>query len=298
MKILVIGDAILDKYTEVVSTRMSPENPDVKVYDVVNEYTKPGGALNVAANLASLTGFPVHLSAIISQENADWLEREYNVHQVQELCSPTDEPLIKDRVSDLSANAQVCRIDHRQWFSSNSREWFKRKFEQNAELLQAFDCIVVSDYNKGTVEQPVLDALKQAHCPVFVDTKQVDLAKWAGIPECVVKINTPEHARCENASKVSHLIVTRGSYGASYHHGGRARDLLGSPVENADSVGAGDTYLAGLVDGYVYHGLSIHEAMRHADRVARASVRKKGTSIVTPTDLEKELRHDDHGHAR
>ena len=298
--ILVIGDALIDRYTHAVSTRQSPEDPHAAIWDVVERAECPGGCLNVAANLASLANTPTYLSAIVQHERRNWLRHKYNVHEVEELCSTTMEPLTKERLIDSETGLQILRIDNRATFTGGSIEDFETQYARNSRLLDAFDAIVVSDYCKGTITDRIVAHLETVHCPVFVDTKLEDLSVWRRIKECFVKINGREYSRCSNPETVN-LIVTHGAQGAVYYPKSDEESsftVQGSNVDESDCIGAGDAYLAGLVDGYVSKGLWIDLAMRHADLVARASVRKPGTSIVTPTDVEQEIWYDHYGHAR
>jgi bifunctional ADP-heptose synthase (sugar kinase/adenylyltransferase) len=296
--ILVIGDALIDKYVYAVNTRRSPEDTNAAIWDVLRRVECPGGCLNVAANLASLTSEPVYLSAIVQQDTRNWLKEHYNIQPVEELCATTSAPLTKERLIDSELGNQVLRIDNRTTFTNEAIEAFENQFKRHSNLLAAFDAIVISDYCKGTITDRIVAYLESIHCPVFVDTKFENLAVWDQIKECYVKINGPEYVGCRNPESVN-LIVTHGSEGSVYYpqDGSPCFAVHGSQVSKADCIGAGDAYLAGLVDGYVAQSLPIDLAMLHADLVARASVRQFGTSIVTQTDVEQEIWNDYHGHA-
>jgi D-beta-D-heptose 7-phosphate kinase/D-beta-D-heptose 1-phosphate adenosyltransferase len=295
MNILVIGDALIDKYTYATPTRPSPEADGAWVYDVDKEWECPGGGLNVAANLASLLNQEIFYSGIVDADRRSWLQYNYRLRDVYELCSTTFAPLIKQRLIDQKTGKQLLRLDNRQRFTNGSIADLDTLYARDGDVLTAYDCIVVSDYCKGTVTDRVLRAIKEhATCPVFVDTKREDLSVFADIDNCIVKINLQEYGRCENEETVD-LIVTQGGNGAHYYPKQLmqcAFSVQGKPIKDADTTGAGDAYLAGLVIGYLQSGLDIEMAMRKADLVARASVRKQGTTIVRITDIEEEMWND------
>lgn len=302
---LVIGDAIIDRYTYANKARVSPEDNSIYVYDTVEKTQAPGGGLNVAASIAKLSGEQVYLSAIIGHNHRQWLKNKYHVQCIESLCSTTYYPLIKNRLIDSVTHKQVLRIDDQKEFSHGSIYEMERNYGNKCELLSSFDCIVVSDYCKGTITPLIIRYLENLTCPIFVDTKKHDLGIWRNIRNCYVKINEAEWAKATNTNAVN-LIVTHGPNGATYHPKfWREEDILiggtnisGNPVPNANVIGAGDAYLAGLVIGQMKHSMPIIESMRYADAAARASVRKFGTALVDSQDVQKELNNDDYRHFR
>ena len=176
------------------------------------------------------------------------------------------------------------RIDYGKSFTETDISSFEETFDEFKDSLHDYQTVVISDYNKGTVGQPVLDALKAFSGSIFVDTKKPDLDLWNCLPNCIVKINANECINSTGGSQLK-LIVTMGAKGAVFlDKGAQQFQVPAVPVSDADTVGAGDSYLSGLVDGYLY-SKEISTAMRCAELVARASVQKKGTGIVHARDI-------------
>ena len=151
MKILLVGDNGIDQYQYGTVTRISPEAP-VPVVNYTHTDTRPGMAANVRDNLEQLG-----------------CEVEF-VHGVK-TC-------IKTRVIDSRTKQHLVRIDQ----DSPSRAV---KIDYNN--IDQYNAIVVSDYNKGSVEYETIEHLRKNYRgPIFVDTKKTDLARFEG---CFVKIN-------------------------------------------------------------------------------------------------------------
>jgi D-beta-D-heptose 7-phosphate kinase/D-beta-D-heptose 1-phosphate adenosyltransferase len=115
----------------------------------------------------------------------------------------------------------------------------------DTDMTDAYDAVVISDYNKGTINYELMEEIiATVRCPVFIDTKKTDLARLQG---AWVKINELEYSKLK--SECTGLVVTRGAKGASViHHG---IDCAAPGVEVADVTGAGDTFLAAFAYQYI-----------------------------------------------
>lgn len=237
-KILLIGDSCYDEYHLGTVTRISPEAP-VPIFDLESTVIKRGMAYNVYNNLVNL-GAKVDIIT-------EFRER-------------------KHRYIDNKTGQQLIRIDE------------KGKAEQvdtSEESLNNYDAAVVSDYNKGFIEEGDIKELRQKFDgPIFVDTKKKDLSQFDG---CFVKINQYEYEQAECLT--DELIITYGSKKVEYKN----RTYLPPSVETHDVCGAGDTFLAGLVFKYL-DTYSIDQAIKFAMQAAAITVQHRG--VYAPTIKE------------
>ena len=229
-RILLIGDDCLDEYQYGVVERLSPEAP-VPVFKFQRKDQKPGMAANVYQNLMNLG---CKVNRIFGNQSK------------------------KTRLIDLKSKQHIVRIDE---------DLISKPLVIEPDLLQDYDAIVVSDYNKGTVSYETLENLQNVFSgPIFVDTKKTELDR---MNKCIVKINTPEFMASK--SKCEELIVTAGEQGA-YYKGTRYPAM---PVEVADVCGAGDTFLAALTYKYLQTN-SIEQSIPFAIRAASITVQHLG----------------------
>ena len=154
MKILVIGDAILDHYIYGTSNRMSPEDKTIPVYDAGHEEVRLGGCLNVAANIKSITAkendVEVYLLSVFSEFTGEMLRQREIITDISCISewhkegrlSPSHAELIKTRLIDQKTQKQFVRIDNRLRYKSQDIEVFESTL---ASITDTFDAIVVSD---------------------------------------------------------------------------------------------------------------------------------------------------------
>ena len=242
MRILLIGDNGVDQYQYGTVTRISPEAP-VPVVNYTHTVTKPGMAANVKDNLEQL-GCTVDF-----------------VHGIK-TC-------IKTRVIDSRTKQHLVRIDQ----DSPSRAV---KIDYNN--INQYNAIVVSDYNKGSVDYDTIENLRyRYHGPIFIDTKKTDLARFEG---CYVKINQVEYEAAKTFP--SELIVTLGRDGAKY----KEHTISAPQVEAFDVCGAGDTFLSALAYNYVL-SQDILQAIRFAIRASSITVQHIGVYSPTLEEIEQ-----------
>lgn len=283
MKILVVGDAILDHYIHGSVNRQSPEDRTIPVVDIDREEHRLGGCLNVAANIRSISpGTDVFLSSVFSRFTGKILEKKGILSDAScvmdersaGVLKPSPRELVKTRVVDANGK-HIVRIDNKLRYDNADIELFKSTFPGD---LDSYDAIVVSDYNKGLVNGFTLQKLKGYKGEVFVDTKQKDLSPWKNF---IVKINQKEYREAENWHDLKRLIVTMGEDGAFLSDPGMW--FHGEKIESPDVIGAGDVFLAGLVVSYM-ENKDLHKAINFANMVAAKSVKQKGTTEVSLYD--------------
>jgi bifunctional ADP-heptose synthase (sugar kinase/adenylyltransferase) len=139
--------------------------------------------------------------------------------------------------------------------------------------------VVVSDYNKGSVEYETIDDIRANFAgPIFVDTKKTDLARLDG---CYVKINRMEYEAAKTFP--TELIVTLGKDGVRY----KGHEISTPPVEAFDVCGAGDTFLAALACEYI-QSKEILKAINFAVKAASVTIQHVGVYSPTLEEIERE----------
>ena len=231
--ILLIGDAGNDVYTYGYVNRISPEAP-VPVFQPHYTINHDGMAGNVRKNLEALGCTVNFLHGEVSKKN---------------------------RLIDHRSKQQLLRIDH---------DVESKPITFETAIPPVYDAIVVSDYNKGTVDyQLIEDLVKEVNVPVFVDTKKTDLARLAG---CYIKINALEKSRATSLPDSDHLIVTHGGNGAEWNGWVYPAEIAGDVT---DVCGAGDTFLASLVYQFLVTN-SMPDAIKFANKASAVTVQHVG----------------------
>ena len=240
-QILLIGDNGIDQYQYGTVSRISPEAP-VPIINYTNTVTKPGMAANVKDNLEKL-GCDVEF-----------------VHGLK--------TSVKTRIIDSKSKQHLLRIDQDQP---------SKPVKINMPLDQ-YDAIVVSDYNKGSVEYETIENLRKVYSgPIFVDTKKSDLARFEG---CFVKINQVEYEA--SRTHPTDLIVTLGRDGVRY----KGYEIKAPQVEAFDVCGAGDTFLSALTFEYI-RTKDILKAIEFATAAAGVTIQHVGVYSPTLTEIEQ-----------
>lgn len=243
MKILLVGDNGVDQYQYGTVDRISPEAP-VPVINYTNTVTKPGMAANVLDNLRKL-GCDVTF-----------------VHGTK--------TSVKTRIIDSKSKQHLLRIDQDQ---------HSLPVELERGMLGDYDAVVVSDYNKGSIEYETIEQIRNDFTgPIFVDTKKTNLHRFEG---CFVKINRLEWESAKTFP--TELIVTLGKDGVRY----KEHAISTPPVEAFDVCGAGDTFLAALAFEYV-QSRDILKSINFAVKAASVTIQHVGVYSPTLAEIERE----------
>jgi D-beta-D-heptose 7-phosphate kinase/D-beta-D-heptose 1-phosphate adenosyltransferase len=292
---------MLDEYWFGDTARISPEAP-VPVVRARAAEQRPGGAANVALNVAAL-GARCVLAAVIGQdERGDRLTRALEQRGVRcELVrSPTLPTIHKLRV--LARSQQLLRIDAEQSLSACADD-FGAVF---AKLVRQADAVILSDYAKGTLSRvaELIAAARSAAIPVFIDPKGTDFKRYRGAHaltpnraefEAVVGpcadeadlLRKGEALRGELELQV--LLVTRGEHGMTlFEQGAEPVTLPAQAREVFDVTGAGDTVIA-LLGAGVAAGLPAADAAALANLGAGIVVGKIGVATVSRSELTHAL---------
>ena len=302
VRVLVAGDVMLDRYWFGATGRISPEAP-VPVVHVRDTEERPGGAGNVAVNLASLgvqctllgiTGDDAAAAALIASMQQRGVRCELT--RLKQAATIT-----KLRV--LSRHQQLIRVDFEETFGSFSAPPLLAQFERTlGEALVA----ILSDYGKGSLAgaEQLIAAARKAGKPVLVDPKGRDFAKYRGATAITPNLAELEAVVGECADEAAivrkgeilrsdlglqALLVTRGEHGMTLLEAGHtALHLPTQALEVADVTGAGDTVIALFAAGLAA-GLGFADAAALANFAAGLVVAKLGSASVTPAELRLAL---------
>ncbi|MCL4150466.1 UNVERIFIED_CONTAM: hypothetical protein GTU68_015169, partial [Idotea baltica] len=251
---------MLDSFYHGKVNRISPEAP-VPIVNIERVEDLPGGAANVAMNIASL-GASCKISGITGQDlAADTLVQRLNSVGVDCAFHRADnrDTIIKRRV--ISNHQQLLRMDFEKTFETE--EWQALKAIV-APLMATSKIIVLSDYNKGTLADPGywIQLAKQHGVPVLVDPKGSDFSKYRGADlitpnmtefEAIVGKITSEDDLIKKAQSllaeldIKAILVTRSEHGMSLIRPNQpAFHLPAIAKEVSDVTGAGDTVISTL----------------------------------------------------
>jgi D-beta-D-heptose 7-phosphate kinase/D-beta-D-heptose 1-phosphate adenosyltransferase len=299
IRVLVVGDLMLDQYWDGATVRISPEAP-VPVVNVADINNRLGGAGNVANNLAVLGATVTLLAYVGKDDSADLVlqllkERKINHHVLKLDGYPTIKKL---RI--LSRNQQLIRLDTEKVFAKIDQTKLLDHFTQ---AINDSDVVILSDYAKGTILDPqaFIQIAKSKHIPVIVDPKR-DFAAYRN-----ANVVTPNFKELQDVVGICHterdivkkgralmkannfeaLIITRGSDGMTVIPAD-APDihLPACSGEVYDVTGAGDTVVAAIAVALAKKVKTI-DAARFANLAASIVVGKIGTSTVSLSELQK-----------
>lgn len=186
MHVMIIGDVMIDAYTEGVVERMSPEAP-VPVLDVRKRYNRLGGAANVALNIKALGAEPYICSVIGNDMKGKkflQLLDENNLetkHIAQSDCRSTT---LKERI--ICNGKQMLRIDQEDTFDLTDEEQQQLiTIISKALKSEKIDCIILQDYNKGVLTKSLIETIitlaKKGNIPVVVDPKKKNFLAYKNV---------------------------------------------------------------------------------------------------------------------
>jgi len=303
-RVLIIGDVMLDRYWHGATSRISPEAP-VPVVKIGKVDERPGGAGNVALNIANLGSEVTLLSVRGEDEAGTTLENKLQQAGVQchFITLPDLPTIMKLRV--LSQHQQMIRLDFESALADHMPQ--DLLLEKFTALLSSVDVVVISDYGKGSLGKNIPSLIATAKAQnkrVLVDPKSLDFSHYHGAS--VITPNLKEFeavvGHCTSHSElikkglallkahdIGSLIVTRGEEGMTlispdfpgFHIPARAREIF-------DVTGAGDTVIAVLAAAMAA-SQPIQDAMMIANTAAAVAVSKMGTATVSAFEIQQEM---------
>lgn len=297
-KVLIVGDLMLDRYWSGGTGRISPEAP-VPVVNVSGSEDRPGGAANVAINVATLGAKVTLLGMCGHDENARILKEKLSSFDIN--CEffevPERDTITKLRV--MSRNQQLLRLDFEKSFADVDKSALLTTFNQ---ALDDVDIVILSDYAKGCLSDPqsLIRAAKQKGKKVIVDPKGSDFGKYANatlitpnVAELYAVVGEQDNEQSLVASAQSlkaslsldGLLLTRSEDGMTLFETGEDEFHLPAKAKEVyDVTGAGDTVVSTLAVALASR-LPMQAACVLANLAASVVVGKLGTSTVTNTEL-------------
>ncbi len=298
-KILVVGDVMLDRYWTGKVNRISPEAP-VPIVDITETFDKPGGAANVAKNLADF-GMDVTLVGLIGNDETS--------ESLKNLISSTNisfHPIIDTNIRTtlklrvIDQNQQLLRIDHE---DVNVSKIITNSYKDIKKLLDNCDGIVISDYDKGVVKPIIHDVIRDANdlnLMTFIDPKGNDFGVYES--STLVKPNLSEFelitGKSENSAefetngknlrerlKIKYLLVTRGKDGMTLFSEEDVQHFESIKKDVFDVTGAGDTVIS-ILSSCIIAGESVSKSVVLSNIAASLSVLKLGSTSVSQNELE------------
>ena len=307
-RILCVGDVMIDRFVSGTIKRISPESP-VPVLSFDGEKTYPGGAANVARNIAALGGVCTLIGVVGRDAQGRGLAGDLETIGVQTAFVTCSNRVTTEKTRFVAHGQHVLRVDQ-ECADPVSEETAAELVSQIADRIDDCDVLVLSDYAKGVLTDSVVReaiALARArNIPVVVDPKSKNFSRYSG-----ATVITPNSGEVEAATNINPalsdpnaaaagevalaqaksdaILITRAEKGMTLvrsgaqpvHIPGRAREVF-------DVVGAGDTAVAAL-SLVLAAGADLAEAARIANVAAGIAVGRRGTSTVSQSDLHQAL---------
>jgi len=296
-RVLVVGDAMLDRYLFGDVERISPEAP-VPVVRVTREEARLGGAANVALNVKAVGAHATLITVVGKDEPAVKLQQLLQEKGVDSILG-TDPKLytcVKLRV--IGRAQQLVRVDFE---NQPDHEILGDMLTDYARVLPQHDVVLFSDYGKGGLAHipRMIELARAAGKPVLVDPKGADYERYAG-----ATVITPNRAELtqviggwsseeqlqsraqalRESLNLNALLLTRSEEGMSlFDAAGHAR-VAAQAREVFDVTGAGDTVIA-TTAAMLACGLTLREALPIANRAGGLVVGKFGTATVSYKEL-------------
>jgi len=304
-RLLVIGDVMLDRYWHGSASRVSPEAP-VPVVQVINREDRPGGAGNVALNIAAL-GSAVRLVGVVGDDETglELLSRLKAAGVYCDFLQSEEKPTIT-KLRIISQHQQLIRLDFEKAFEASDIIGLQDKAKS---LVDDSQVMVLSDYGKGALQDIIdlIDLGRSRNIPIIVDPKGSEFTKYRG-----ATLITPNLTEFEAVMGGSHneeelvnkglrlvrelnleaILITRGEHGMTLirpdspelHLPARAQEVF-------DVTGAGDTVISVLAASMAA-GDGLADATALANLAAGLVVGKLGTAAISGPELRRAMLAD------
>lgn len=308
LKVLVIGDAILDTYVEGAPDRVSREAP-VMVFNVEEQKHQCGGSANTAINVAALGADTYYLTVLGKDANSRELTdvlKKHGVHTDFIIKDKARTTIAKKRI--IAAGHQLMRIDEGTT-TAIGEQCEKELLARIAELYASIDAIIVSDYGFGVITTNLINGIKdltqKEHKLVVVDSR--DLSRFKALKPDAVKPNYEETVKLLNIDKAienrdaqvlehskklheitgaNKVAVTLDVDGVLFFEKSKLPHRIQTvPQDNKKAIGAGDTFISAMT---LALAAKIQGAVA-ADIAAAAAavvVQKEGTVGCTNSELK------------
>jgi D-glycero-beta-D-manno-heptose-7-phosphate kinase len=296
-RVLIVGDAMLDRYLFGSVDRISPEAP-VPVVRVTREEERLGGAANVALNIKSLGAQATLITVVGHDDPARRLENLLKAQNVEVLLGRDAKLSTSVKMRVIGRAQQLLRVDFE---NPPDHEVLSEMLADFERVVADYAAVLFSDYGKGGLAHiPRMIALaRSAGKPVLVDPKGSDYWRYAGASVLtpnraelaeVIGVWSSEAQLVERAQAlrqslgIDNLVLTRSEEGMSLFDAGGHLHVPAQAREVFDVTGAGDTVIATLA-AMLAAGLSMREALPVANRAGGLVVGKFGTATVSYEEL-------------
>lgn len=296
--VLVVGDIMLDRYWYGPTQRISPEAP-VPIVKINKNEDRPGGAANVALNIASIGGRVTLAGITGDDEAATTLQTHLQAMRIDCKFDKHRDLSTITKLRVLSRNQQLIRLDFEESFSHVDKLALKNSV---SELIAQHDVLLLSDYDKGTLSdvQTLITEAKKQNTPVLVDPKGHDFSRYKGATlltpnlsefEAVVGHCNTEAELVEKGQQLlkeldlDAMLVTRSEQGMTLLRRDQEEFHLPTQAKEVfDVTGAGDTVIATLALAIAANA-DFTQASALANIAAGIVVGKIGTSTVSEVEL-------------
>ncbi|ACL29887.1 D-glycero-beta-D-manno-heptose-7-phosphate kinase [Buchnera aphidicola str. APS (Acyrthosiphon pisum)] len=302
--VLVVGDLILDCYWYsknhyMLSEQLTPIVPINKIKE------QPGGAANVAKNIAEIGGY-TKIVGFIGMDNEGLILKKLMDHiriDSDLISIKNNKTITKIRI--LSEKKQLIRVDFQEKYISNKNNLLHQKI---IDSISSFKILVLSDYAKGTLAniQNIIDLAKKMSIPILIDPKGIDFKKYSGASLLTPNLFEFEKivGKCYRENEIlqrgikllselqlSALLVTRSKNGMTLFQ--KEKKPIHFPAASkiaSDVTGAGDTVIA-IIAASLATGYSLEEACFYANIGASIVIQKIGTETLNINELNSVLNH-------
>jgi len=318
LRVAVIGDAMLDEYYDCSIDRISPEAPVIIARtDLTRKKVTLGGAANTAKNCAGL-GANVTLFSVVGEDKCGQSIRTLclkNKIKTQLFSAPHINTIRKVRYRQH--HHQIIRIDYEnsnQPYKSDSSIYYCL-ISSFTELINNFDLVILSDYNKGTLNedtcQKIIYHSRNFNLPIFVDPKGTLWSKYEGAT-CLTpnfnefkqmtdyEIDITNNYSINVAAKdilrdfcLDYMLITKGEHGINYI--GNDNEWcweISDPEEVYDVSGAGDTVISVFAMSIISKFYPL-ESVKLANIAAGIVIKKSGTQSIEFHELEEAVKNKD-----
>ncbi|URJ32765.1 bifunctional D-glycero-beta-D-manno-heptose-7-phosphate kinase/D-glycero-beta-D-manno-heptose 1-phosphate adenylyltransferase HldE [Candidatus Blochmannia vicinus] len=297
--VLVVGDVMLDRFWYGSTDKISPEAP-VPIVKINKIIDRPGGAANVAMNIAALGAQPRLLGFTGVDEAANILKKQLDQSNVKCNFIPinTCPTIIKLRV--MSRNQQIIRLDFEQYFHNVDTTKLLKQVEF---YLPKYKVLVLSDYAKGSLNsiEEMIKLARYINIPIIIDPKGIQFSRYKGATlltpnisefESIVGFCRNEKTLINRAQEIiidynlSALLITRSERGMTLCT--RNAAPLHFPTQTKevhDVIGAGDTVI-GVLSAALSSGKSLKKACFLANLAASVVIKKSGTSTTNLNEIK------------
>jgi len=312
VRVLCLGDVMLDEFVYGESSRLSPEAP-IPVVKVRRRKLMPGGAANLVRNVTTLGAVGTLIGLVGKDEMAVRLRQEieeldrFRVHLI-----PCPDRMTTIKTRFVVGGQQMLRTDVED-SAPVEGELADRVLAIFEAELEHNDIVVLSDYAKGllsdTVVRRAIELAVSRGKPVIADPKSKDFSRYSGVEVLLpnaselsaatgLPVTTDEEAAiaadaARRNAGLENLLVTRSRQGMTLARtNGTVTHLPARAREVHDVSGAGDTVAATMAVALA-SGIELEDAARVANVAAGLVVAKVGTATVYPRDIVAEIHQND-----